>query len=133
LADTEPRSHFDAHLSGSGKATTCIAQAGAMKKIEVADKTQIKQLLYAEHVLAIRGAEFRSFGGFQLWWYDRHRGVCDCCESHWSDPRKRVTHCSLNKAAKVLWRHRHDLYMRTRDVEVDPKIQIMEHLDDTRH
>jgi len=104
-----------------------------MKKIEVRDKTHIKELLYAEHVLGIKGAEFRAFGGFQLWWYDRHRGVCDCCDSHWSDPRKHVTHCKLDKAAKILWRHRHDLYERMKPADHDHKLQLMEHINDVRH
>ncbi len=101
-----------------------------MKKIEVKDKTQIKQLLYAEFVLGIRGKQFCAFGGFQLWWYDRHRGVCDCCEAHWNDPRKRVVHYSLDKAAKILWRHHHDLYVRTRHADEDQHLQILEHLED---
>ena len=104
-----------------------------MKPIEVKDKTHIKQLLYAENVLGVKGDEYRSFGGFQLWWYDRHRGVCDCCASTWADGRKRVTHHSLDKAAKVLWHHRHVLHMRTRHADEDRAIQLMEHLEDTRH
>ena len=101
-----------------------------MKPIEVSDRTQIKQLLYAEYVLGVKGDQYRSFGGFQLWWYDRHRGRCDCCQSCWSDSRKRVAQYSLDKAAKILWRHRHVLYMRTRHADEDRGIQLMEHLED---
>jgi len=101
-----------------------------MKPIEVRDKAQIKQLLYAEHVLGVKGDQYRSFGGFQLWWYDRHLGLCDCCQSCWSDSSKRVTHYSLDKAAKILWRHRDALYMRTRHADADRGIQLMEHLED---
>jgi hypothetical protein len=104
-----------------------------MKPIEVRDKTHIKQLLYAEHVFGVKGDQFRGFGGFQLWWYDRHRGLCDCCESHWFDPRKRVTHYSLERAARILWHHRKDLYMRIKHVDEDRGIQALEHLEDARH
>ena len=103
-----------------------------MKPIEVKDRTHIKQLLYAEHVFAIKGDQFRGFGGFQLWWYDRHRGWCDSCDSHWSDPRKHVTHHSLDEAAKTLWHHRKSLYVRTKHVDEDPCIQALEHLEDAR-
>jgi hypothetical protein len=104
-----------------------------MKPIEVRDKAHIKQLLYGEHVLGVKGDEYRSFGGFQLWWYDKHRGVCDCCASGWSDARKRVTHYSLEKAAKILWHYRRVLYMRTKHADEDRGIQMMEHLEDTNH
>ena len=104
-----------------------------MKKIEVRDKTHVKELLYDEFILGIKGDKYCAFGGFQLWWYDKHRGVCDCCEATWSDPRKRVTHHNLDKAAKTLWRHRHELYVRTQHVDEDHKIQSIEHLDDTVH
>lgn len=101
-----------------------------MKPIEVKGKAHIKQLLYAEHVFGIKGDQFRGFGGFQLWWYDRHRGQCDCCDSHWSDPRKLVTHYSLDEAARILWHHRKHLYIRIKHVEEDRGIQALEHLDD---
>jgi hypothetical protein len=104
-----------------------------MRKIEVRDKTHLKELLYEEHVLGIKGDQYCAFGGFQLWWYDKHRGVCDCCEATYSDPRKRVHHCSLDKAAKALWRHRRELYVRTKHADEDHRIQTIEHLDDTKH
>lgn len=102
-----------------------------MKKIKVEDKAQIKQLLYTDFVLGIKGEQYRAFGGFQLWWYDKQRGVCDCCESHWSDPRKKLTQYSLDKAAKILWRHRNSLYIRTKHLSEDKKLEILEHLEDT--
>ena len=46
-----------------------------MKKIDVEDKTQIKQLLYTGNVFGLRNDQFRSFGGFQLWWYDKQFDV----------------------------------------------------------
>ena len=101
-----------------------------MKKIKVEDKAQIKQLLYIDFVLGIKGEQYRAFGGFQLWWYDKQRGVCDCCESHWSDPRKKLIHYSLDKAAKILWRHRNSLYIRTKHLSEDKKLEILEHLED---
>ncbi len=103
-----------------------------MKKIQIRDKTQIKQLLYAEWVLGIKDDNYRSFGGFQLWWFDKRRGVCDCCESRWSDPRKRLAHYTIDKAAKILWHNRHRLYVRTKHVSEDKKLQILEHLEDVR-
>jgi len=101
-----------------------------MKKIKVEGKAQIKQLLYSEFVLGIKGEQYRAFGGFQLWWYDKQRGVCDCCESHWSDPRKKLIHYSLDKAAKILWRHRDCLYIRTKHLSEDKILEILEHLED---
>lgn len=110
-----------------------LGRAITMKPIEVRDKSHIKQLLYAEHVFGIKGDQFRGFGGFQLWWYDRHHGLCDCCESHWGDSQKRVAHYDLDKAAKILWRHRKDLYVRIKHADEDHGIQVLEHLQDTSH
>jgi len=108
----------------------CLVGEAKMKKAAVKDKTHIKQLLYADCVLGIKGDRYRAFGGFQLWWYDKERGVCDCCESHWSDPRKKLTHYSLDKAAKILWRHHNSLYMRTKHLSEDKKLETLEHLED---
>ena len=103
-----------------------------MKKIEVKDKIHIKQLLYAECVLGVKDDQYRSFGGFQLWWYNKQLGVCDCCESHWSDPRKKLVHYSLGKAAKILWHNRHCLFVRSKPVSEDKKLQTLEHLEDVK-
>jgi hypothetical protein len=54
-----------------------------MKKISVEDRTQIKQLLYNGVVFGIKDDRYRSFGGFQLWWYDKQLDVCNRCESSW--------------------------------------------------
>lgn len=99
-----------------------------MKKIEVKDKTHIKQLLYADCVLGIKDDQYRDFGGFKLWWFNKDRGVCESCESHWIDPRKKVEHCSLDKAAKILWRHRHHLFVRRKQLSEDEKLQTLDHL-----
>lgn len=107
-----------------------ISEHRAMKKITVRDKTHIKQLLYDEWVLGIKDDQFRSFGGFQLWWFDKQHGVCDCCESHWSDPRKKVIHYNLDRAAKILWRNRHRLFVRTKHVSDDRRLLMLEHLDE---
>lgn len=85
-----------------------------MKQIRVKDRAQIKQLLYDDCVLGVKDDRYRAFGGFQLWWYDKRRDVCNCCESHWTDPRKKIEHYSLDKAAKLLWRHRNSLFVRSK-------------------
>lgn len=93
-----------------------------MKKIAVEDKFQIKQLLYSAYVLGVKDRRYRSFGGFQLWWYDRQRDVCSCCESCWSDVGKKVMYHSLDKAAKILWRHRNCLFLRGKRLFEDRKL-----------
>jgi hypothetical protein len=97
-----------------------------MKKIDVADKAQIKQLLYADCVLGIKDDRYNSFGGFQLWWYDKHLDVCNCCDSSWSDPRKKIRHRSLDEAANVLWRKRKSLFLRTKHMSEDSRLKIMD-------
>ncbi len=104
-----------------------------MKKIQVINKEHIKKLLHDECVLGIKGDQYKGFGGFQLWWYDKGRGVCDCCESRWSDPRKRLYHYKVDKAVKILWRRRHSLYIRIKHVSEDSGILTLEHLEDVRH
>ena len=104
----------------------------AMKKIQVRDKEHIKRILYDECVLGVKSEQYKGFGGFQLWWFDKGRGVCDCCESRWSDPRKKVLHYKLDKAAKILWRHRQTLYMRIKHVSEDSGIMTLEHLEDVK-
>ena len=42
-----------------------------MKRIAVDNKMHIKELLYSDCVLGIRDDSCQSFGGFQLWWYDK--------------------------------------------------------------
>jgi hypothetical protein len=72
-------------------------------KIEVDNKMQIKQVLYADGVLGIKGEEYRAFGGFQVWWYDKKLGICHCAESHWTDTRKQTKTYRFEKAVKILW------------------------------
>ena len=107
-------------------------EALTMKKIQVRDREHIKKLLYDECVLGIKGDQYKGFGGFQLWWYDKGRGVCDCCESRWSDPRKKLAHYKMDKAVKILWRHRHSLFMRIKHVSEDSGILTLEHLEDVK-
>lgn len=95
-----------------------------MKKIDIEDKFKIKQLLYAGVVLGIKNDQYRSFGGFQLWWYNKQLDVCSCCGSHWSDYRKRIGYYSLNAAAKILWRHRHELFVRKKHLPEDHKLRV---------
>ena len=93
-----------------------------MRPISVEDKTQIKQLLYTGNVFGIKDDQFRAFGGFQLWWYDKHLDVCSYCESHWSDGRKTIHHCSLNKAARILWHHHKSLFLRHKHLDEDKRL-----------
>jgi hypothetical protein len=82
--------------------------------------------------VGIKDDRYRSFGGFQLWWYNKRRGVCDCCESRWSDPRKKLVHYSLDKAVKILWHKRHRLFVRRKHASEDKKLQTLEHLEDVK-
>jgi hypothetical protein len=95
-----------------------------MKKIEVESKFQIKQLLYSNCVLGIRDNRYRSFGGFQLWWYDKQRDVCSCCDSDWSDLRKKVKRHSLDRAAKKLWNKRNLLFLRSKPLPADRRLLV---------
>ena len=103
-----------------------------MRRIQARDKEHIRKLLYDECVLGIKGDQYKGFGGFQLWWYDNERGVCDCCESRWSDPRKRIAHYKMDRAVKILWRHRDSLFMRIKHVSEDSGILNLEHLEDVK-
>ena len=98
-----------------------------MKKISVEHKTQIKQLLYTGNIIGLRGDQFRSFNGFQLWWYDKQLDVCNRCESHWADARRKVQQCSLNRAASILWHNRQSLFLRHRHLEEDEKLMAVGH------
>ena len=97
-----------------------------MRHIDVDNKFQIKQLLYSDCVLGVRDHKYNSFGGFQLWWYDKQRDICSCCQSCWSDVGKRIRHHSLENAAKILWRKRHALFVRGRRLSKDRKLRILE-------
>jgi hypothetical protein len=98
-----------------------------MREISVEDRTQIKQLLYAGSVFGIKDDRFRAFGGFQLWWYDKHVDVCAYCESHWSDGRKKIHHCSLNRAARILWHNRKSLFLRHKHLDEDKRLVSASH------
>jgi hypothetical protein len=100
----------------------------AMRPITVNDKSDIKQLLYGEHVLGIRDNNCHSFGGFELWWYDRQRDVCRCCRSRWSDFRKQIEEHSLDHAATLLWHNRGTLFLRHKVVSQDRKLQYLTQL-----
>jgi len=96
-----------------------------MKRIAVDNKTHIKQLLYCDYVLGIRDDSCQSFGGFQLWWYDKEHDTCHCCQSRWVDLRKRVEQYSLDKAAGVLWHKRNALFLRGRHFSQDKKLTTL--------
>jgi hypothetical protein len=99
-----------------------------MRQIEVRNKFQIKQLLYSDCVLGIKDDKFRSFSGFQLWWYDKQRDICSCCQSCWSSAIKRIERHSLDKAAKILWRQRNSLFLRGRRLSEDRKLLTLGYL-----
>ncbi len=99
-----------------------------MKKISIVDKTHVKQLLYSDLVLGVKDDRYSSFGGFQLWWYDRSHDICYCCDSNWADGRKKVAHYSFDKAAKILWHSRKSLFLRSRQLIEDQKLQTLAQL-----
>lgn len=98
-----------------------------MKKISVDDKTQIRQLLYTGSVFGLKGDQYRSFSGFQLWWYDKDLDVCNRCGSHWADARRKVQQCSLNRAASILWHNRRSLFLRQRHLNEDERLMAVGH------
>lgn len=100
-----------------------------MKKINVESRSQIKQLLYAACVFGIKDDRYRAFGGFQLWWYDKWHDTCNYCESCWSDGRKRIHQCSLDRAAKILWHNRNCLYLRSKHLDEDRRLMAAGHLE----
>ena len=103
-----------------------------MKKISVEDKTQIKQLLYNGIVFGIKDDRYRSFGGFQLWWYDKQLDVCNCCESYWFDGRKRIHRDSLDRAASILWHNRRSLFVRSKNLQDDKRLTAVRHFEYAR-
>ena len=73
-----------------------------MKRINVSDRVQIKQLLYCDGVLAVKDDACPAFDGFELWWYDKKHDICQCCRSRWSDLRKHVEKYTLDHAASIV-------------------------------
>ena len=96
-----------------------------MKRIAVTNRGHIKQLLYSDCVLGVRDDGYQAFGGFQLWWYDKRHDTCHCCKSRWTDLRKRVDQCSLDKAARILWHRRKALFLRGRHLSEDRKLATL--------
>jgi len=99
-----------------------------MKRVTVNDKWDIKQLLYSECVLGVRDDSCQSFGGFQLWWYDKQHDTCRCCRARWSDLRRRVEQYSLDRAARRLWKKRNALFLRNKHHGEDRKIAKWEQM-----
>ena len=99
-----------------------------MQRVTISDKRDIKQLLYGDCVLGVQDGTCQSFGGYQLWWYDRRRGMCQTCRSRWSDLRKTIERCSLDQAAKVLWHNRRSLFLRSRHFSEDRKLKRLAQL-----
>ena len=98
-----------------------------MKKVSVEDKTQIKRLLYNGNIFGLRGDQYRSFGGFQLWWYDKQLDVCNRCDSHRTDPGKKVLQCSLNRAASILWYNRRSLFLHDSQLQENERLMTVGH------
>ena len=82
-----------------------------MRKTDIADKAQIKQMLRARGVLGIANGQTQRSGVLQLWWYNIKDDVCNRCESRWPDTGREIESVSLNKALKILWRNRSSLYL----------------------
>ena len=82
-----------------------------MRRISIADKTQIKQILRARGVLGIVNGRQTASGGLQLWWHNVKDGVCNCCESRRAEPPGQIECKSLSEAANTLWRNRSCLYL----------------------
>jgi hypothetical protein len=96
-----------------------------MKRVTVNDKWDIKKLLYSDCVLGVRDDSCQSFGGFELWWYDKQHDTCHFCHARWSDLRRKIDRCSLDRAARRLWRKRNALFLRGKQHRQDPKIQTL--------
>ena len=99
-----------------------------MKRVTVNDKCDIKQLLYSDCVLAVKDDGCQSFGGFQLWWYDKQRDTCHSCRSRWSDLRRKIEQCTLDKAARILWHKRDTLFLRNKHYPEDRKLGVLTQL-----
>jgi hypothetical protein len=105
-----------------------VREDPAMKRVTINDKRDIKQLLYGDYVLGVQDGTCPSFGGFQLWWYDRQHGLCQTCRARWSDLRKTVERCSLDQAAKILWQNRKALFLRNRHFSEDRRLRRLAQL-----
>jgi hypothetical protein len=82
-----------------------------MKKIDVMDRAQIKQILRSRGVLAIGDVQHQRSGAFQLWWHNTDDGVCNCCDTNRSESGAGIETVNLNEALKTLWRNRDSLFL----------------------
>ena len=105
-----------------------LMEGRAMKRINVNNKTQIKQLLYSDGVLGVKDDGCAAFGGFELWWYDKKHDICRCCRSRWSDLKRQVEGHSLERAAGILWHSREALFLRDRHLSQDRKLMRLTQL-----
>ena len=96
-----------------------------MTRVTVNGKYDIKKLLYTDCVLGVKDDACQSFNGFELWWYDKQKDTCHCCHARWSDLRRRVDQCSLDKAARLLWRKRDALFLRHKHGGEDRKLEVL--------
>lgn len=88
-----------------------------MEKISVEDKRQIKRLLYNGNVFGLRGDQYRTFDGYQFWWYDRRLDVCNRCESQLAEAERKIQQCSLDRAASILWHNRRSLFLHHKNLQ----------------
>lgn len=82
-----------------------------MRKIDVIDRAQIKQILRSRGVLAVGDSQHQRSGAFQLWWHNTEDGVCNCCDTHRSESGTGIETVNLNEALKTLWRNRNSLFL----------------------
>ena len=82
-----------------------------MRKIDVIDRAQIKQILRSRGVLAVGDGQHQRSGAFQLWWHNTEDGVCNCCDAHRSESGTGIETVNLNEALKTLWRNRDCLFL----------------------
>ena len=82
-----------------------------MRKIDVIDRAQIKQILRSRGVLAVGDSQHQRSGAFQLWWHNTEDGVCNCCDTHRSESGTGIKTVNLNEALKTLWRNRNSLFL----------------------
>lgn len=57
----------------------------------------------------------------QLWWYDKKRYICNCCQPRWASIRKGIERHSLDRAAKIFLRKRNSLFLRGKRLFEDKK------------
>ncbi|MHC4265158.1 MAG: hypothetical protein ACYSUK_04405 [Planctomycetota bacterium] len=101
-----------------------------MQKITVKEKGRIRELLYDGYIIGIKDDKF-SAGGIERWMFDKHTGKCQSCASFWGDRKRKIRTYKLDKAAKILWRHRKSLYIFTKKLTEVERYLIRDCLDES--